>query len=261
MATPYISGVAALYLEKHKKDKQKIKQFHYHLLNTAEPMYESSKGTGEFMTVIRQGAGVVRPHRLLEVEDYISPHKLELARLKDQKPVQEQHITIHNKGKIAKTYLLRHAPAVAINLQDVFSPKKEPGAHAKVTFRREQVTVPPMGSLPVTLTIDSGALFHKKSLFFSGFIEVVEKATKEILRVPYMGVSGDKSQLTILKKPKLFHMRNSSSVGTFTDDTSRKSTELKPAFETSLSEEDNIMVDYNLPLYTLYFIHCSRQSV
>jgi hypothetical protein len=119
MAAPFISGLAALYPEKYNKDPQKIKQFQYHLLNTAEPMYENSEGQGDSMTVIRQGAGIVKPHRLLSVEDFISRRKLELAKIKAQKQLHEQHITIQNKGKTTKTYSLNHAPAVAFNMEDV----------------------------------------------------------------------------------------------------------------------------------------------
>jgi hypothetical protein len=38
-------------------------------------MYESFRGTGDLKSVIRQGAGVVKPHKLLNVEDYVSPSK------------------------------------------------------------------------------------------------------------------------------------------------------------------------------------------
>jgi hypothetical protein len=244
MASPYIAGLAALYLEKYNNDAQKIKQFQYHLLNTAEPMFESSKGTGDLMTVIRQGAGVVRPYRLLEVEDYVSPHKLELGKINDRKQVQEEHITIYNQGKTAKTYILKHAPAVAIRLQDVSSPTKEPGTHANVRFEQAEVTVPPTNSVQVKLSIDSGAMFRKESVFYSGYVEVVDKATKETLRVPYMGFSGDKNQLQILQNPKLLHVRDYDNVDTYTDATSTSA--LKPAFETSLSEKDLVMFDYKL---------------
>jgi hypothetical protein len=247
MAAPHIAGFAALYLEKYNKDPQKIKQFQYHLLNTAEPMYESSEGQGDLMTVIRQGGGVVKPHRLLDVEDYISPRKLELGKIKDQKQVHEQQITIHNKGKTAKTYALKHAPAVAINLQNLNSPIKELGAHAKVSFQQSEVTIPAQGSVQVKVSIDSGALFRKENLFYSGYIQVVDKATKEILRVPYMGYSGDKSEVKILQQPKLFHVRDNAAQGPFTDDTSSA---LKPAFQTRLTYKDYVMFDYKLQLPT-----------
>jgi hypothetical protein len=246
MAAPYISGLAALYLEKYNKDKQKIKQFQYHLLNTAQPMFDSSKGTGELMTVIRQGAGVVRPYRLLEVEDYVSPRKLELGKINDPKQVQEKQITIHNQGKTAKTYILKHTPAVAIRFQDESSPIKEPRTHANVRFHKAEVTVPPMKSAQVRLSIDSGALFQKENLFYSGYVEVLDKATKEILRVPYMGFSGDKRQLQILQQPKLLHVQDQDNAETYTDATT--STALKPAFETTLTEMDCVLFDYKLQI-------------
>jgi hypothetical protein len=267
MASPFISGLAALYLEKYNKDPQKIKQFQYHLLNTAEPMYESSEGKGDLKSVIHQGAGIVKPHRLLSVEDYISPRKLELAKIYVQKQVHKPQITIHNQGITAKTYSLKHAPAASINMEDVLKTKKEAGVYAKVTFQQSQVTIPPKGSVIVNVTIDSGAMFRKKKVLYSGYVYVVDKATKEILRVPYMGYSGDKSEFKALQQPKLFHIRNEVAVGTFTDDTSSTSAKLMPALETSLSERDFIIVDFVLQvppsLLVIAFVNASdpRQTV
>jgi hypothetical protein len=63
-----------------------------------------------------------------------------------------------------------------------------------------------------------------------------------------MGYSGDKSELKVLQQPKLVHMRDELAVGAFTDDSSSTAAELKPIFETSLSDEDFIILDYKLLL-------------
>jgi hypothetical protein len=74
----------------------------------------------------------------------------------------------------------------------------------------------------------------------------VEKATKEVLHVPYMDYSGGNKKDKIVQQATLFHLRDEETVGLFTDEPSSTSTVLKPVFTKSLSNKDYVMFDYKL---------------
>jgi hypothetical protein len=218
-SSPYIAGIAALYLEKFGRSA--ASQFPFALMNSATPIaekgYTSSdpedvgalSGEGSLSSVIRQGSGGVNLQRVLNTVNYLEPRKLELGSLKSQGSLLTKTVTIHNKGATAKSYVFKHEPALAVSVTDTKKPKQSHKLDIRVTINPRTVSVPPNGKVKISIDFNTNSVKDHK-IFYSGYIEAHESKFAKtldadtILRVPYMGYAGDLNGVNVFDA-QMFH--------------------------------------------------------
>ncbi|KAJ3059054.1 hypothetical protein HK102_010181 [Quaeritorhiza haematococci] len=131
MATPYVAGAYALFLE-WARSPQNIARLDPTLLRTdstsirelfqnyAAPTVErTADAKGLFTSVARQGAGLIQVDRSILGGNRVSPGKLPVGLLNE---VVETTITIHNGQALPKSYALSHEAATTVNITDSYDP-------------------------------------------------------------------------------------------------------------------------------------------
>jgi subtilisin family serine protease len=108
MATPFLSGVAALFIGQNGKvDPDLIKKI---FETTTTPVF-TSMGGSELQTVAQQGGGLINAYDAVLFKTIISPSEFNLN--DTQHAVTTGQITIENTGAAAVSYRISHAPAPA----------------------------------------------------------------------------------------------------------------------------------------------------
>lgn len=201
MASPYIAGVAALYMAAHggrsalggegvAELKRKIMTSGT-LINWNDGINPTD--WSKTAPVAQQGAGYVNAEKVLTYVTSIVPGKLELNDTAYFKG--DHYINIKNSGKKEADYYITHEPAATVNSfeRGFATPQIFPGtfinATANVKFTQTKVNVRPgtTNSFKVSFTppvVDSTLL-----PIYSGKI-VITGTNGEVLSVPYLGIAG-----------------------------------------------------------------------
>lgn len=108
MATPFLSGVAALFISQNGKlDPLLIKEV---LETSTTPIPTSINGT-QLNTVAQQGAGLINAYEAVMFKTLISPSEFNLN--DTAHAVTSGSVTITNFGSSAVSYKISHLPAAA----------------------------------------------------------------------------------------------------------------------------------------------------
>ncbi|KAF8918492.1 hypothetical protein BGZ58_004862, partial [Dissophora ornata] len=199
MATPYIAGSHALYMQAkkakaHGQDVRKV------LKNTAT--ISSNAGSKTKASAAKQGAGLVNVLSAILTTSSISPDHIDLLDSTHfQKTVK---IQIKNHGKHSETYTLSHVPADSLTSytgNNTF-PMPTPiidSDYATVSFSASKVKIAAGKTAKITLTFKE----PKKGMssefpLYSGFVIATPSSKGSIaVHVPYTGVKGDIAKVPI----------------------------------------------------------------
>ena len=193
MATPYVSGCAALVLESLQKSLADgslvlgdtgLNTFVKNtLMNTADPIYDGSV----IYSVRQQGSGMVDPLSAAENRVLVTYNGLASVALKEVGSTASFTLTLTNYGASAAGYSLASSAVYTDVTGSDGSYGMELLSGASVTYDKASVTVPAGGTAQVTgtLTIPASAA---KNHYVEAFVSLEGDVD---LSVPVMGFYGD----------------------------------------------------------------------
>ncbi|EJD47452.1 subtilisin-like protein [Auricularia subglabra TFB-10046 SS5] len=192
MATPYLAGCAAIYLQ--AKGKRSAKNVRAALQTTSRGLPSSKEKGALPQTLAHQGAGLVNLYNALNTKTEVTPSELVLNDTSHWKSLHS--FTIKNTGKKIQTYKITHQPAgttVSIPEGSVdFGVGTVPlvNAPAGVSLGLPRVTILPGFSLTVLVSITPPKKLNPKTLpIVSGWINI-EGSLGDNVKVSYLGVAG-----------------------------------------------------------------------
>ncbi|KAG0308954.1 hypothetical protein BGZ99_001020 [Dissophora globulifera] len=210
MATPYIAGAHALYIQSQKKTFRGS-QVRKVLKNTATISKDFNATTTA--SAAKQGAGLVNVLNAILTTTCISPDHIDLFdSVRHRKTV---HIKIKNEGKKLETYTLSHTPADALNSYswgNIF-PDGTPiieADHATVGFSANPIDIAPGETVTVALTFKMPKKGDETQWpIYSGYVIATPNTAGSVaVHVPYTGLKGDFSKVPIqdsdVGDPKIF---------------------------------------------------------
>jgi hypothetical protein len=249
MATPYISGLAALFLQYHRMKGTGLgtpRHFERFLMNTATPLHEADQAGMGLTSVLRQGAGLVYPGRVIFNTVTVEPPSINLMHQPAQRTYKVS-LMIKNYGDVQKTYNVTHQPALALTLRNIKKPVQEQRP-ARLMPSVPTITVGPKSAKQLTVDItvpsQSGA---RDNVFYSGYIVFYaqqdarnDRSSASEVRVPYAGFQGDLKETPIFAPgdpPMLEH--------SVTKKTYREQNEVVIS---AMSEKDYVTVLFNVQI-------------
>ncbi|KAI8377474.1 peptidase S8/S53 domain-containing protein [Radiomyces spectabilis] len=196
MATPYITGCFALYLQAHPNtDPATIAE---QFKNYAAP----APYNDTFDNPFRQGAGLVQAFDAIEQTMRVSPSHVSFN---DTNHRKAQEITLMNNGNRSVTYELDSVRAVTLSAfngtQDSVSVRSPVGfadPMGRVLSSASKITVNP--GEKVVFTLDMADSVDPKSLYplYGGYVRLnPTSGSEKTIHIPYGGVMGDVSKLDI----------------------------------------------------------------
>ena len=194
MATPYMVGCAALYLE-HFKDP---KEFKTRAMNTAIPARSTESG---IFSVAQQGSGMVNMKALIENDISVSPSKLALGASKSKSWVKSSTITITNSGDKSRQFEISHEDAIAVRGNEdgqVFN-----GDFPSKMDSPKSVTIEAGQSKTIVVKITPNAeLVDSEHWIFSGFVKLTNQEGS-VLSIPFGGFKGDYQSINPFSNPEV----------------------------------------------------------
>ncbi|KAI9477111.1 peptidase S8/S53 domain-containing protein [Zychaea mexicana] len=200
MATPYLSGSIALYMQaKGQKDRSAIVS---DLLNTAAPTGAALETRDLLQSPIKQGSGLVQIYDAIHNTVQMEPSKIALN---DSAHFQHNAtLSIHNRSPDRETFKLTHLSALSINGFDLSSsagPVMVPtylSAFANVTFEQAEFELEGNQKIAVTVNFVPPQENTTEHMLYGGYIEVTSTSSSRSARVPYFGSLGNQRNLPIL---------------------------------------------------------------
>ncbi|KAI1315507.1 hypothetical protein EDD11_000688 [Mortierella claussenii] len=199
MATPYIVGSNALYMQaKNKKPRGDL--IRKVLKNTAT--ISTNAGSETKTSAAKQGAGLVNVLNAVLTTASITPDHIDL--LDSVNFVKTVKISIKNEGRHTDTYTLSHIPADALNSYPTGNsfplgvPKIE-ADYATVTFSADKVKIPAGKTAKITLTFKEPAKGDASQFpIYSGYVIATPKSKGSVaVHIPYTGLKGDVSKVPL----------------------------------------------------------------
>lgn len=204
MATPYVVGCVALYLEglpnaDHSADAVKAA-----FQNSGRPR-KQQKGFKGYASVTQQGAGLLNLMDILSNQAQISPSSVSLNDTMFMNANQKFVIT--NRGQTPLQYKVDVIPAAGLKPFDKrkMVDKIPRAVEAKVSVKYSQrvVQVAPGSTANVDLTFRGPKTDPSEYVIYSGYVrftpqEVTPKTP--VINVPYMGMQGDFKTVRILDR-------------------------------------------------------------
>ncbi|KAI1315508.1 hypothetical protein EDD11_000689 [Mortierella claussenii] len=200
MATPYIAGSHALYMQakKAKPHGDVIRQV---LKNTAT--ISSNYGSKTKASATKQGAGLVNVLSAILTTTSISPDHIDLLDSTHFKKTVK--ISIKNHGKHTETYTLSHIAADGLNSYPTNNtfPLGTPiieADYATVKFSADKVKIPAGKTAKITLTFKEPKKGKANDFpIYSGYVIATPKSKGGVaVHVPYTGVKGDIAKVPIV---------------------------------------------------------------
>ncbi|KAF9084359.1 hypothetical protein BGX27_003826 [Mortierella sp. AM989] len=199
MATPYVAGSHALYLQS-KKRKPHGDAVRKVFKNTAT--ISSNAGSKTKTSATKQGAGLINVLNAVLTTTSITPDHIDLLDTVNFK--KSIKITIKNEGKRTETYTFSHVPADTLNWYSKGNayPSPEPkieANYATIKFSQNKVKIPAGKSAKITLSFSepkkgSAAEFP----IYSGYVVATPEKGSIAVNVPYTGLKGDVSKVAII---------------------------------------------------------------
>ncbi|KAK9718024.1 hypothetical protein K7432_005805 [Basidiobolus ranarum] len=201
MSSPYVAGSAALYLK--AKGKVPASSVLGAFQNTAKPLIEGKNNT--LATIVKQGAGLLNVYDAIAAKLTITPSKLSLNDTVHLKPVQT--LKVKNNDKKAITFRISHDSAFTVNgynnKQKLLTRSETTflKTSAKVKLSRTKITIQPGRTVSITAHFTPPKVNKTDFHLYSGFIRFTPVNSKaQVLRVPYLGASGDFHSRFVIKK-------------------------------------------------------------
>ncbi|KAJ8090075.1 hypothetical protein PM082_018655 [Marasmius tenuissimus] len=197
MATPYLAGCAALYLQVRGKSADVARQARNFFESTSVMLPESHEKNSMLQSATSQGAGLVNAYAAAYTETYMWPGELLLNDTKHFRGTQ--NFTVKNLGSKERKYDVNHIPAgTAITIQPgsiqaARGPVPLTDSYAKVELSSTSFTLAPHESKIITAKFTPPQGLDNKTLpVYSGFIQVEAEGNdeEEKVHVSYMGVAG-----------------------------------------------------------------------
>ncbi|UZO12370.1 uncharacterized protein OCT59_003908 [Rhizophagus irregularis] len=204
MSAPYMSGIAALYLETFGKQNS-FEQIRAALMNYAIPHKDRNK---LLSPVLHQGAGLVNIYDTLRATSFVYPPKINLN---DTIHFNGNHtLYIYNVGRKEMEYKLSHLPAPNVNgynttlSRSYFQLEYLTNNYADVKFEKDLITVAPGANVKVSVNFTAPKnLSRDKHWFYSGWLKVTPLDNKmPVMSVPYAGLADDARRLPLFQTPK-----------------------------------------------------------
>ncbi|KAF9273946.1 hypothetical protein BGZ68_001081, partial [Mortierella alpina] len=200
MATPYIAGAHALYMQA-KKTKYSGRVLRQIFKNTAT--ISRSAGSKTLASTAKQGAGLINILNAIRSTATISPDHIDLM---DSMHLPAAFIIyIQNTGKVTETYTLSHKPADTLALygRGTTFPRPYPAVHddyATVLMHPESVKIAPGKTVQVQLVFKRPTAVDEGEVpLYSGFIVATPSSKDGVaIHVPYTGLSADAAKVPIM---------------------------------------------------------------
>ncbi|KAF9336901.1 hypothetical protein BG006_007009 [Podila minutissima] len=203
MATPYIVGCVALYLEARPHSDSSAEAIKTAFQNVGQPRNDLKSEFKGFASVTQQGAGLISMMDVLSNQATVTPARVSLN---DTLHINaKQTFTITNRGTDIVQYTVEVVPAAGLLPFDVLKmvdkkPKKVP-APASVKISQSKVIVGPGATATVDMTFRGPATDPALYVIYSGFVRFTpDKVSRQtpVMHVPYMGMQGDFKSVHIL---------------------------------------------------------------
>ncbi|KAI8374401.1 peptidase S8/S53 domain-containing protein [Radiomyces spectabilis] len=205
MATPYVSGTLALYLNALGKKKQKPEYITEQLQNYAY-IAPYANDVKELDSPLRQGAGLVQIYDAIKQDVHISPAQISFNDTSSSR-YKTHTLTITNHGHSTITYQVINNVSTAIAPYDLkksgyapVEPTVNVKAAAKLRVSSNHIRVPPRSSKKVRVTVIPPRTDPKEHIMYGGFVQfkaLHNRHNNKDITVPYFGVVGDQRELPI----------------------------------------------------------------
>ena len=213
MATPQITGVSAVVLERVQNDplfssmsaRQKADVVQNLIMGTAVPVADPNAGSGAYYSPRKQGAGLVNVQAATTSSVYPTVNgatdaSRPKAELGDGTKGWHFDVTLHNLSSTAATYDLS-AQALSENISGgLFTGSSTDwnGKGVSVSFSNNSVTVPAKGEATVGIDVTPGSQFAQwvsanapSGTFLDGFVRFTARTNGQSdMTVPYLGFYG-----------------------------------------------------------------------
>ena len=213
MATPQITGVSAVVLERVQNDplfssmsaRQKADVVQNLIMGTAVPVADPNAGSGAYYSPRKQGAGLVNVQAATTSSVYPTVNgatdaSRPKADLGDGTRGWHFDVTLHNLSGTAATYDLS-AQALSENISGgLFTGSSTDwnGKGVSVSFSNNSVTVPAKGESTVGIDVTPGSQFAQwvsanapSGTFLDGFVRFTARTNGQSdMTVPYLGFYG-----------------------------------------------------------------------
>ena len=220
MATPQITGVSAVVLERVQNDplfssmsaRQKADVVQNLIMGTAVPVADPNAGSGAYYSPRKQGAGLVNVQAATTSSVYPTVNgatdaSRPKADLGDGTRGWHFDVTLHNLSGTAATYDLS-AQALSENISGgLFTGSSTDwnGKGVSVSFSNNSVTVPAKGESTVGIDVTPGSQFAQwvsanapSGTFLDGFVRFTARTNGQSdMTVPYLGFYGSWGTLSI----------------------------------------------------------------
>ncbi|KAG8934281.1 hypothetical protein FRC02_010235 [Tulasnella sp. 418] len=224
MASPYIAGIAALYISKQKKLGNSKGPSNRAILlknkiiasGVAIPWFDGKTVDTDVNAPVSQaGAGYVDAWKVVNYVTSISPAKIELGPTNQFRSTQTIKVT--NEGDKPIHYYIVHVPDPGVctskpgGVAWSFPPQLAPAITAKVSFDPNGFDVAPGQTYSVDLQFEHPASGPEDCMFptYSGRLELSGTSDnyREDLVIPYLGVAGDSSKVSVLSPRSKFYYK------------------------------------------------------
>jgi len=213
MATPQITGVSAVVLERVQNDplfssmsaRQKADVVQNLIMGTAVPVADPNAGSGAYYSPRKQGAGLVNVQAATTSSVYPTVNgatdaSRPKADLGDGTKGRHFDVPLHNLSGTAATYDLS-AQALSENISGgLFTGSSTDwnGKGVSVSFSNNSVTVPAKGEATVGIDVTPGSQFAQwvsanapSGTFLDGFVRFTARTNGQSdMTVPYLGFYG-----------------------------------------------------------------------
>ncbi|KAK1225206.1 hypothetical protein PQX77_011886 [Marasmius sp. AFHP31] len=197
MASPYVAGCAALFVQARGKNKDIARQAKELFQTTSNPLLANHSDESLLETATVQGAGIIDAYAATYASTIISPAEL---LLNDSRYFRDsQTFSVKNVGSKEKKYTVNHFPAgtaITINASSTL-PSKGPvplvKSYASVELSTKSFILAPNQVQTITAKFSPPQDLDPKALpVYSGFIQVEAEGEggMDKFHVSYMGVAG-----------------------------------------------------------------------
>lgn len=213
MATPFLSGVAALFIQQHGKvDPNLIKKV---FETTTTPIF-TEMGGSQLQTIAQQGGGLINAYDAVLLKTVVSPSEFNLNDTKHA--VTSGQITLDNMGAAAVSYRLSHVaapaaltfgqvrlptcPCLALSQLTLLSFPRQNNAQpnpgpavlvdgaATVNFDSTFITVAAGGRATVGVTFAAPTGLEPSTVpIYSGHLHIESSDGAQQFNIPYAGVA------------------------------------------------------------------------
>ncbi|KAL7746170.1 hypothetical protein RI367_007850 [Sorochytrium milnesiophthora] len=209
MATPFFTGIVALWLEQNKGVSRADR--HQDIVraaaqNAGKPV---EIAPGYAWPTAKQGPGLVDALQMVRPTAIVTPARLPLRDVFGANKRRTVPLSIRNHGHDAQTFTFSHFPAMSVTGINVTQGDLVPSFStevARVTFSQPSVTLAAgaKADVSVTINLENANLPDEQFWHLSGYVVVTgdKSANTTAVHVPYHALKGDYSKYPIVADPQ-----------------------------------------------------------